>query len=49
MTAETGKLGVHLMPDGYGADPGLLRGRARLTGLLDTLPALLGFLVRGRS
>ena len=30
------------MLDGYGADPARLRDRARLTGLLDTLPALLG-------
>ena len=30
------------MLDGYGADPGRLRDRVRLTGLLDTLPALLG-------
>ena len=42
MTVATGKFGVHLMLDGYGADPARLRDRARLTGLLDTLPALLG-------
>ena len=42
MTAGTGKFGVHLMLDGYGADPGRLRDRARLTDLLDTLPAQLG-------
>ena len=42
MTVATGKFGVHLMLDGYGADPARLRERARLTGLLDTLPALLG-------
>ena len=30
------------MLDGYGADPARLRDRARLAGLLDSLPALLG-------
>ena len=42
MAVATGKFGVHLMLDGYGADPARLRDRAKLTGILDTLPALLG-------
>ena len=41
MTSGTGQFGVHLMLDGYGADPARLRDRERLAGLLDTIPALL--------
>ena len=42
MAVATGRFGVHLMLDGYGADPARVRDRAKLTGILDTLPALLG-------
>jgi S-adenosylmethionine decarboxylase len=42
MLVGTGKFGVHLMLDGYGADPGRLRDRIMLTGLLDTIPTVLG-------
>jgi S-adenosylmethionine decarboxylase len=41
MSPGTGKFGVHLMLDGYGADPARLSDRVRLTSLLDGLPALL--------
>jgi S-adenosylmethionine decarboxylase len=36
------QFGVHLMLDGYDADPRLLADAARLSGLLDRLPAEMG-------
>jgi S-adenosylmethionine decarboxylase len=39
---STGKFGVHLMVDGYGASPARLRDRPRLEALLHDLPARTG-------
>jgi S-adenosylmethionine decarboxylase len=42
MTGAVEQFGVHLMLDGYDADPALLADAARLRSLLDRLPAEMG-------
>ena len=42
IASPTETFGLHLMLDGYGADPALLADPARLRGLLDALPGELG-------
>jgi S-adenosylmethionine decarboxylase len=42
MTPATEQFGVHLMLDGYHADPALLADQGRLRALLDRLPAEMG-------
>lgn len=42
MTSATETFGIHLMVDGYGADPALLADIDRLEGLLERLPQELG-------
>lgn len=39
--SDTETFGVHLMLDGYGADPAFLRDKAALSALLRTLPEQL--------